>query len=212
MIANDAYKAIESLDLEPIKFKLMHKTFGEGWSEARACAIEIEYRRFLYLQHMHPGEQASPTADVDTFWHYHILDTVKYAADCERAFGYFMHHYPYLGLLDGDAPGVGEAAAERTRQLYEATFGEAYLRPEAYGPEGAASAQAQASRCTLPCVVAIAPPNMVLARKRSETAAPATAGAHLERMQSRPGRRAARMANHSGARTRAKPSHQARAA
>ena len=27
-------------------------------------------------------------------WHAHIIDTEKYAADCQSAFGYFVHHIP----------------------------------------------------------------------------------------------------------------------
>lgn len=140
MISNKAFKAIAALDLEPIKTKLMHAASGEGWSRAKVDAMDIEYRRFLYLMVAFPEEQSAPTVDVDTFWHYHILDTMKYAADCEQAFGYFMHHYPYLGL-EGDAEADAEArGAERMRALYEATFGEAYIRDEAYGAGAASSA------------------------------------------------------------------------
>ena len=135
-MTNDTFKAIAALDLEPIKIKLRHHS-GEGWSEARADAIEKEYRRFLFLQHTYQGEASSPTADVDIFWHYHILDTMKYATDCEHAFGYFMHHYPYVGLLEGDEEGVEEAMGNRTAELYEATFGEPYTRAESYGSDGA---------------------------------------------------------------------------
>lgn len=35
-----------------------------------------------------------PTRDIDTVWHYHILDTHKYASDCKVVFGYFLHHNP----------------------------------------------------------------------------------------------------------------------
>ena len=156
MLDNDAYKAIADLDMDPIKMKLMHKSFGEGWSKARADAIDIEYRRFLYLQYANPTAVSSPTQDVDTFWHYHILDTMKYAADCDKAFGYFMHHYPYLGLLDNDEPGLDTAAANRTQELYEATFGEPYIRAEAYAepgvgdgePDGQLSGNARCQPCT----------------------------------------------------------------
>lgn len=137
MTINETFAAIAAIDLNPIKFKLIQQASGEGWSQERADAIAIEYRRFLYLQHVHPGEVSSPTEDVDTFWHYHILDTRKYADDCDKAFGYFMHHYPYLGLLEGDAEDLSVKAAERTRELYEATFGEAYIRAETYGTQAA---------------------------------------------------------------------------
>ena len=153
MMLNDAYKAIAELDFEPIKLKLMHVSFGEGWSKAKVDAVEVEYRRFLYLQYANPEADASPTEDVDTFWHYHILDTVKYAEDCDKAFGYFMHHFPYLGLLDSDAPDAALKAANCTRELYEATFGEPYLKAEAYVETAVVSGQqGSASRC-MACIV-----------------------------------------------------------
>jgi hypothetical protein len=134
------FAAIAAIDLQPIKTKLMHVASGEGWSQAKCDAMEIEYRRFLYLMHTFPHEQTSPTADVDTFWHYHILDTMKYAQDCEQAFGYFMHHYPYVGLDETEEAGAELRGADRMRELYETTFGEAYIRAEAYGMEAAAAA------------------------------------------------------------------------
>jgi hypothetical protein len=139
MISNNVFMAIAKLDLAPIKTKLMHAASGEGWSAARADAMEIEYRRFLYLMQAFPQEQLAPTVDVDTFWHYHILDTMKYAADCQQAFGAFLHHFPYLGL-QGDDEGAEEVGAQRMRAVYEATFGEDYIRAEAYGADAAASA------------------------------------------------------------------------
>jgi hypothetical protein len=135
---NDAYKAIAELDLEPIKVKLMHKESGEGWSLERANAIEFEYRRFLILMKKYPDEQTAPLVDVDTFWHYHILDTLKYAADCEAVFGYFLHHFPYIGLRGEADEEAHQRVGERMKELYEATFGEDYLRGAA-GNEAAYS-------------------------------------------------------------------------
>jgi len=128
---NDAYKAIAELDLEPIKVKLMHKESGEGWSLERANAIEFEYRRFLILMKKYPDEQTAPLVDVDTFWHYHILDTLKYATDCEAVFGYFLHHFPYIGLRGEADEEAHHRVGERMKELYEATFGEDYIRSAA---------------------------------------------------------------------------------
>ncbi|MDP3669632.1 MAG: glycine-rich domain-containing protein-like [Telluria sp.] len=124
MISNDEFKTICELDLDAIKFKLMHAQSGEGWTPEQASAVEFEYRRFLYLMKMHPNEQIVPTVDVDTFWHYHILDTMKYAADCQQAFGYFLHHYPYLGMGDDHDDDTRAASAERSSALYRQAFGE----------------------------------------------------------------------------------------
>ena len=119
-------KDIDALDLEPIKVKLMHRESGEGWSLERANAVEFEYRRFLFLMKRYPDEQTAPLAEVDTFWHYHILDTMKYAADCQAVFGYFLHHFPYIGLR-GEADLAAHArVGQRMGHLYQATFGEAY--------------------------------------------------------------------------------------
>jgi hypothetical protein len=127
MNANDLFNAVMQLDLEPIKTKLMHVESGEGWSLEKADAVEKEYRRFLCLMKMYPDEDTAPLIDVDTFWHYHILDTMKYAADCEQAFGYFLHHYPYVGMRGEDDEQFRIDSGNRMAELYEATFGEAYL-------------------------------------------------------------------------------------
>ncbi|MFL6659305.1 MAG: glycine-rich domain-containing protein [Massilia sp.] len=140
MNTQNVMKAIAALDLEPVKTKLMHVASGEGWSRAQVNAIDIEYRRFLYLMHAFPNDEAAPSVAVDTFWHYHILDTAKYARDCEATFGYFLHHYPYLGLEGEDGAQAHERGGERMRELYEQTFGEPY---------GAAQNDVQAAFCML---------------------------------------------------------------
>jgi hypothetical protein len=123
MITNNEFKAIAELDLDPIKVKLMHKESGQGWSLGTANAVEFEYRRFLCLMKKFPNEQTAPSVDVDTFWHYHILDTMKYAADCEQVFGYFLHHFPYIGLRGADDHAERVRAGTRMQTLYQVTFG-----------------------------------------------------------------------------------------
>jgi hypothetical protein len=121
------FSAVAQLDLEPIKTKLMHLASGEGWSRDKANAVEKEYRRFLCLMKLFPNEDTAPLVDVDTFWHYHILDTMKYAVDCEQVFGYFLHHYPYVGMDGSEEDEQFRLdSGERMRALYEATFGEDY--------------------------------------------------------------------------------------
>lgn len=142
--------AIAALDLEPIKVKLMHQESGEGWSLEQANAVEFEYRRFLILMKQFPHEQTAPLMDVDTFWHYHILDTMKYAADCEAVFGYFLHHFPYIGLRGAADLDAHAQVGARMQQLYEATFGEPYLRAAPAGPaySGATAATAYSGAST----------------------------------------------------------------
>ncbi|MES2757265.1 MAG: glycine-rich domain-containing protein-like [Pseudomonadota bacterium] len=128
MNTENHFAPIAALDLDPIKVKLMHQESGEGWSREYADAIEFEYRRFLYLMKKFPHEQAAPLFDVDIFWHYHILDTMKYAEDCHAVYGYFLHHFPYVGLRGEQDMEVHHQVGERMRELYEQTYGEAYIR------------------------------------------------------------------------------------
>jgi hypothetical protein len=138
MISNEEFSVIEALDLDPIKVKLMHEESGEGWSLEYANAVEFEYRRFLYLMKKFPNEQTAPLFDVDVFWHFHILDTMKYAVDCEQVFGYFLHHFPYIGLRGEEDVEAHHRVGERMRELYEETFGEGYARQEKIAYSGAA--------------------------------------------------------------------------
>lgn len=127
MISNEDFATVAALDLESIKTKLMHKKSGKGWSLERASAVEREYRRFLYLMKVFPNEAVAPLVDVDKFWHYHILDTMKYAADCQQVFGYFLHHFPYVGMRGKEDEAALERLGERMRTMYEETFGEDYF-------------------------------------------------------------------------------------
>ncbi len=122
MTTKHALKSVFDLDLAPVKAKLMHKQSGEGWDPAKANAVEAEYKRFLHLSKEFPDEAMTPGEDVDTFWHYHILDTMKYAADCDAVFGYFLHHSPNPGLSLADVEAEQVRSAAHMRQLYEATF------------------------------------------------------------------------------------------
>lgn len=148
MNSDHDFAPIAALDLDPIKVKLMHEESGEGWTRAYADAVEFEYRRFLYLVKKFPHEQTAPLFDVDIFWHYHILDTIKYAADCEAVFGYFLHHFPYVGLRGEDDLEAHHRVGERMRELYEQTFDEDYIREQATTQPGGHAQPAFSSPAT----------------------------------------------------------------
>src|SRR6266581_2137749 len=114
--------AIQALDLDPIKFKLMDPEEGQGWSREYVNQMAIEYKRFLTLSVKYSEETIAPSKDVDKFWHGHILDTMKYAEDCQNVFGYFLHHFPYFGMRgEEDAANLAKAGKTTTR-LYEQEF------------------------------------------------------------------------------------------
>jgi hypothetical protein len=117
-----------------------------------------------------PREHTAPLFDVDIFWHYHILDTMKYAADCEQIFGYFLHHFPYSGLRVEDDEAVHHQAGARMQELYETTFGEAYIRQEAVTAQ---SQPAQAN--TAWCVPTTAnPASLQMAQAKTAWCVPTT--------------------------------------
>ncbi len=117
--------AIEALDLELIKFKATRNEDGYGWSAQYADKMEVSYKRYLILHAKYPWMTLAPDRDTDRFWHTHILDTRKYAADCEATFGHFLHHFPYLGLRGEDDAKALESAFAKMQELYAQEFGEA---------------------------------------------------------------------------------------
>ena len=134
---------IAALDLGPIKFKLLNDS-PETWSLARLERVETLYRRFLFLIHKHPDETLVPSEEIDSFWHAHILDTRKYAADMEAVFGEFLHHYPYFGLRgDADAKAM-DRAFERSIELYGHEFGTS--EPH-YAPHDASAGRVCGGKC-----------------------------------------------------------------
>lgn len=118
-------KQIATLDLEPIIVKALDEEEGPGWKLSQALAIAEEYRRFLQLCVENPDEPIVPAAAVDDFWHLHILDTQKYAEDCQQALGYFLHHFPYFGMRGAEDAENLQLAWQRTLELYEHRFGAA---------------------------------------------------------------------------------------
>ena len=115
---------VRSLDLGPIKFKLVHGTEGQKLDPKEVEKMETAYRRFLILSVKYPGQKLVPNKRVDTFWHTHILDTMKYAVDCEYVFGHFLHHFPYFGLRGEEDAKQLSLAFEETKVLYQLEFGE----------------------------------------------------------------------------------------
>lgn len=137
--------AIAALDLTPIKFKATRQEDGYGWTPEYAERIALAYKRYLMLHAKYPDRMLAPDQEVDHFWHLHILDTRKYAADCEAIFGYFLHHYPYFGLRGEDDAKALQAAFEMTQALSAQEFGDAAGGQATWC--GAESAQGQAAWC-----------------------------------------------------------------
>lgn len=126
---SESFARIAALNLEAVKFKLVYE--GKGtWDVKRADAAEVAYKRFLMLAVKYPAQRVVPAGDVDAFWHQHILDTLAYSTDCEYALGFFLHHWPYSGLLGPKDEAAQEANFSKTCELYFEEFGEKYAAGE----------------------------------------------------------------------------------
>lgn len=115
---------INELDLEPIAYKLVHPEPGEtGMTIGEADEAVSLYRMSLKIIALHPGKSIVPTKLIDEVWHTHMLDTRKYAEDCEAIFGRFLHHFPYLGLRGEEDIQKWQAAFSETRSFFLDHFG-----------------------------------------------------------------------------------------
>jgi hypothetical protein len=114
--------SVRQLNFDVIKRKILLER-EVPWDREECEFIESEYRKFLTLALTFPERYIVPTKLVDTFWHYHILDTQKYYNDSQAVFGSILHHYPYFGLGGADAKLALRTAFEETKQLYRETFG-----------------------------------------------------------------------------------------
>ncbi|MFB2938287.1 glycine-rich domain-containing protein-like [Aerosakkonemataceae cyanobacterium BLCC-F154] len=113
---------LKQLDLGPIAYKLMHREKGLGWTKARTKQAIARYLMFLSLIYLYPNQPIVPTAEIDQVWHHHILDTDKYAADCQMLFGEFIHHFPYYGLRGICDRKNWQQAFAQTRLLFQKHF------------------------------------------------------------------------------------------
>ena len=109
---------INAIDFTMVKQKIQDKEEGLGWTSAQCDDAETEYKKFLALKRTYPDKEIVPNKQVDLFWHHHILDTRKYATDCENIFGFFLHHFPYFGMRDEQDMQNLADAFEETRALY----------------------------------------------------------------------------------------------
>jgi hypothetical protein len=91
------WERVLALELESVRLRLCAKK-GIWWHlrhGTNTLRLAKEYRQFLYLIMKHPSQTVIPWSQaLDDFWHEHILDTAKYAKDCEDLFGGFIHHNP----------------------------------------------------------------------------------------------------------------------
>jgi hypothetical protein len=122
---DEKWEKISTLDLASVRRKFIFKK-GMWWHTLNSTdRVEQAYRRFIYLIVMNPGKTVVPwSRDLDDFWHEHILDTARYARDCNEILGSFIHHDP--NLPEGSA--AHSIASDETEAMYVAAFKERLQR------------------------------------------------------------------------------------
>jgi hypothetical protein len=124
IMTNINASGFDTLDLEPIKFKLMNPDSSEktAWNLEKADRVAELYIMFLQLCLLYPNKIISPSLEVDKFWHEHILDTHMYHKDCQNIFGYYLHHYPYFGIRGEQDKENLQSVFTETQLLYQLHF------------------------------------------------------------------------------------------
>ena len=116
----DAMVLVEELDFTEQNAKLIS---FYGWESDKVMLMERLYKEWLVLHKVYGHSVAfAPNGMLDEYWHYHILDTKKYMDDCNRVFGYYLHHYPYFGLTKKETKQDLESGFELTRKLFKKHF------------------------------------------------------------------------------------------
>lgn len=119
-VLEDAVKRVSTIDFSMQSHKLVEEY---DWSVETCAEVEDLYRKFLALTIRYPERKLCPNGPVDEFWHAHILDTQKYAADCEQLFGEMLHHYPYFGMRGAEDKANLDRAFADTVDLFIRHFG-----------------------------------------------------------------------------------------
>lgn len=120
----DIIPKIQLLNVDSVKYELMHPDSGNGMTREQVDVAEQWYKRFLILVISNLGKNIVPHKVIDRFWHTHILDTRKYADDCQKTFGFMLHHFPFFGIRDDNDFAHLVAAGDEAKDLYFETFGE----------------------------------------------------------------------------------------
>lgn len=112
------------LDLTYIVNLMCSKSYPlPRWRRVDAEQCALLYKNFMYLQLKHPSLALVPSKSIDEFWHNHILHTKKYMQDCEKIFGFYLHHEPAEST---DEQSLVNAYI-LTKQLYFAEFNQPLL-------------------------------------------------------------------------------------
>tara|TARA_B100001996_G_C18487072_1_gene526103 strand:- start:9 stop:461 length:453 start_codon:yes stop_codon:yes gene_type:complete len=138
---------VAEIDLDRIIWKVSNNQYKPEMTEDDILRAVKQYRRFLSLKIAYPSVNLVPTDDIDLIWHTHILDTVNYAADCQKLFGTFLNHYPYFGDFGHETQEEMSDMFSETSELWIREYGEVLETPEIFRCAGKACHAPSNCRC-----------------------------------------------------------------
>ena len=114
--AQQHYSMLSDWNLSKVREYLVEK---EKYDESTALAMEIEYKRFLALTLALDTKMNVPvSAEVDPFWHTHIIFTHDYTNMCHALGGVYVHHVP--AVTEEERGRLCDSYRESTLTLYKA--------------------------------------------------------------------------------------------
>jgi len=120
--------AIRDIDFSMLIYKICTPSPGQAiiWEPDVAKEATEIYKNWLWLIRKHSKSYPvlPPSVEIDEIWHHHVLDTLKYASDCQAIFGQFLHHYPYFGMRGERDLSDLHTSFEITQRLYQEEYGE----------------------------------------------------------------------------------------
>lgn len=131
----DAFEVASAVDIQALSDRIDRIAF---LGQPRRRRLVFEYLRFLALKiaaGKAGAEALSPSPSIDFVWHQHVLDTARYADECQAICGYTVRHDP-----DG---GADAAARERRYRLTLASYRRFFKTepPAEVWPESAVAAE-----------------------------------------------------------------------
>lgn len=138
-VTRERLQRLQDYDLSHVTVELVDK--GPKWSAEQiwplrlhfgradlelARKLEREFKRFVALTLIHPGQIYAPSGPVDMYWHFFVLHTRDYERFCEAIWGGAVDHgkLPSDRADDADflAPDVDDAAKGAKNPDVEATL------------------------------------------------------------------------------------------
>ena len=134
--SNLSRNRIVSVDLLSASYKSF--SFPQEWSEEKRIYELSRYEMFLKLAAKHPGKRATPTREIDEFWHLHMLSPVAYYHDSINLFGRIFDHDGGFGLGEGERDQLKEAFRDFAKR-WQDEYGSHYVANFPDDPDVAAT-------------------------------------------------------------------------